>query len=154
MQLGVKRVSENATVAVDAVALAMDTIAQSVRIQIRLNAIRRDFAFHDSSEKHQIFFKPEISEAAEMVYTMEIYIDSGCRNLGTTRAIGSAAAILTNRGERSNKWTTDLHRGPRLPPPTIQRAELTSVILAIDIATIQFEQLDTKPYLARHRRLW
>ncbi|KAF3167136.1 hypothetical protein TWF225_012058 [Orbilia oligospora] len=82
-----------------------------------------------------------------MVYTMEIYIDSGCRNLGTTRAIGSAAAILTNKGERSNKWTTDLRRGPRLPPPTIQRAELTSVILAIDIATIRFEQLDTKPYL-------
>ena len=82
-----------------------------------------------------------------MVYSMEIYIDGSCRNIGTPRAIGSAAAIFTNKDERSDKWTRDLRRGPRYPPPTNQRAELTSVILAIELALIRFQKQETSPYL-------
>jgi ribonuclease HI len=79
-----------------------------------------------------------------MVYIMEIYTDGGCRGNGRPRAIGAAAAAFKKRDGTYNAWTQSL---PRNPPPTNQRAELTAIIVALELALEKLEKLDTNPYL-------
>jgi len=79
-----------------------------------------------------------------MVYIMEIYVDGGCRGNGTPSSIGAAAAVLKLRFGRQNVWTKIL---PRQPPPTNQRAEIEAIILALEQALENYEELDTDPWL-------
>ncbi|KAA8652366.1 hypothetical protein EYZ11_006473 [Aspergillus tanneri] len=79
-----------------------------------------------------------------MVYIMEIYTDGGCRGNGRPGAIGAAAAIIKKRNGRYDSWTRSL---PLYPAPTNQRAEITAIILALELALEKLEELDTQPYL-------
>ncbi|KAL7904201.1 ribonuclease H-like domain-containing protein [Trichoderma velutinum] len=80
-----------------------------------------------------------------MVYTMEIYTDGGCRHNGKLGAKGAAAAAFKNRnGTYKGGWTQSL---PRNPIPTNQRTELTTIIVALELALEKRKQLDTNPYL-------
>ncbi|KAH6709136.1 ribonuclease H1 [Leptodontidium sp. MPI-SDFR-AT-0119] len=84
-----------------------------------------------------------------MVYTMEIYIDGGCRGNGRPDAIGAAAAVFKYRWGRQQAWTrylesTDEHWNDD-PPVTNQRAEMTAVIIALEQALEKYHDLDGTP---------
>lgn len=79
-----------------------------------------------------------------MVYVMEIYVDGGCRGNGHPGSIGAAAAVFKKRYGGSESWTRSL---PHTPTPTNQRAEITAIILALELALEKSDQLDTDPYL-------
>lgn len=79
-----------------------------------------------------------------MVYTMEIYVDGGCRGNGQPGSIGAAAALFKFRSGGHRAWTKRL---PRYPPPTNQRAEITAIILALDQALEKFAELRSSPRL-------
>lgn len=76
---------------------------------------------------------------------MQFYVDGGCRGNGQPGSIGSAAACFRNRWGKYNCWTRDLNRSVALP--TNQRAEITAIILALELALKKFEKLDSNPYL-------
>ncbi|PQE32176.1 ribonuclease H1 protein [Rutstroemia sp. NJR-2017a WRK4] len=80
-----------------------------------------------------------------MVYRMNIYVDGGCRGNGQPDAIGAAAAVFRYRGGRTQTWTRQLPDGFYDPPATNQRAEITAIILALNIALDKYEQLDYCP---------
>ncbi|KAK2730730.1 hypothetical protein FQN55_005512 [Onygenales sp. PD_40] len=78
-----------------------------------------------------------------MVYRMEIYVDGGCRRNGYSDAMGAAAAIRQSRSG-SKYW----HRTRRLSKkPTNQRAEITAIILGIQMALDAYDDLDSYPRL-------
>jgi ribonuclease HI len=77
-----------------------------------------------------------------MVYTMNIYVDGGCRGNGQPDAIGAAAVVFRYRRGRTQTWTQQL---PYYPPPTNQRAEITAIILALNLALDKHEELDYHP---------
>jgi ribonuclease HI len=80
-----------------------------------------------------------------MVYVIEIYVDGGCRRNGFSNAIAAAAAIRKERGGR-RYW----HRQRRLSGhhnATNQRAELTAIILGLEMALEKYNELDTNPRL-------
>jgi ribonuclease HI len=79
-----------------------------------------------------------------MVYTMEIYVDGGCRGNGQPGSIGAAAAVFESRSGKQTAWTRVL---PRHPPPTNQRAEIAAIILALQKALEKLAQLRTNPWL-------
>lgn len=79
-----------------------------------------------------------------MVYTMRIYTDGGCRGNGHPGAIGAAAAVFMKKHGRWKSWTRSL---PSYPWPTNQRAEITAIILALEQALENLENLDTNPFL-------
>ena len=79
-----------------------------------------------------------------MVYTMEIYVDGACRGNGQPGARGAAAAVFKHRFGGHNAWTRTL---PRRPPPTNQRAEITAIILALELALEKLDELCTNPML-------
>jgi len=79
-----------------------------------------------------------------MVYIMEIYVDGGCRGNGHAGSIAAAAAVMKKKYGKIEYWTRSL---PQIPTPTNQRAEITAIILALDVALEKMEQLDTNPYL-------
>jgi ribonuclease HI len=80
-----------------------------------------------------------------MVYTMEIYVDGGCRRNGYTNAIACAAAV------RKDRWGSYWHRQQRLNDyhhnATNQRAEITAIILGLKMALDKYEELDSSPSL-------
>ena len=77
-----------------------------------------------------------------MVYTMEIYVDGGCRGNGQPGSIGAAAAVFKLRSGNQQAWTKAL---PQYPPPTNQRAEITAIILALKQALEKLAELHTNP---------
>jgi len=79
-----------------------------------------------------------------MVYTMEIYVDGGCRGNGQPGSIGAAAAVFKLRSGKHEAWTKIL---PQYPPPTNQRAEITAIILALELALEKLAELRTNPWL-------
>ncbi|KAL4783288.1 ribonuclease H-like domain-containing protein [Aspergillus varians] len=79
-----------------------------------------------------------------MVYRMEIYADGGCRGNGSPHAIGAAAAALKSKHGRYTGWTKGL---PSSTYPTNQRAEITAIILALEVALEKYNSLDTTPHL-------
>lgn len=79
-----------------------------------------------------------------MVYTMEIYVDGGCRGNGQPGSIGAAAAVFKLRSGKHQAWTKSL---PQYPPPTNQRAEITAIILALEQALEKLAELRTNPWL-------
>ena len=80
---------------------------------------------------------------ANMVYTMEIYVDGGCRGNGYTGSIGAAADVFKLKWGRLDPWTKSLPR--YYPEPTNQRAEIMAIILALDVALEKYRELDTNP---------
>lgn len=79
-----------------------------------------------------------------MVYIMEIYVDGGCRGNGHPGAIGAAAAAFKRRNGSYYGWQRSL---PRYPPPTNQRAELSAIIMGLEMALEKYAELDTNPYI-------
>jgi ribonuclease HI len=79
-----------------------------------------------------------------MVYTMEIYVDGGCRGNGQPGSTGAAAAVFKFKYGRQISWTRAL---PQYPPPTNQRAEISAIILALEKALERYAELDSNPWL-------
>jgi ribonuclease HI len=79
-----------------------------------------------------------------MVYIMEFYVDGGCRGNGRPGAIGAAAAVLKPKYGKHKAWTFRL---PSRPTPTNQRAEITAIVLALELALLKYRKLDTDPYI-------
>jgi len=79
-----------------------------------------------------------------MVYTMEIYVDGGCRGNGQPGSIGAAAAVFKFRSGGHTAWTKRL---PLYPTPTNQRAEITAIILALEQALEKYAELHSNPWL-------
>jgi ribonuclease HI len=84
-------------------------------------------------------------QPAIMVYVMEIFVDGGCRRNGSVDAIAAAAAV------RRFRWGAKyLHRERRLSDyrqVTNQRAEITAIILGLEMAMAHQKDLDTDPWL-------
>ena len=81
-----------------------------------------------------------------MVYVMEIFVDGGCRRNGSVDAIAAAAAV------RRFRWGAKyLHHEQRLSDydqqVTNQRAEITAIILGLEMAIAHQKDLDTDPLL-------
>ncbi|OAA49394.1 pyridoxine kinase [Metarhizium rileyi] len=79
-----------------------------------------------------------------MVYTMKIYVDGGCRGNGQPGAVAAAAAAVKKRNGKYHCWTRSL---PLYPTPTNQRAEITAIIMALEVALERYRDLDTNPYM-------
>lgn len=80
-----------------------------------------------------------------MVYQMKIYVDGGCRRNGFSNAIAAASAVRkTRRGEKYWYQTRRLYAGQRA---TNQRAELTAIILGLEMALEKSDKLDSNPTL-------
>lgn len=63
-----------------------------------------------------------------VVYSIEFFVDGGCRRNGQSGAIGAAAAIFQDSYGDSEHFIREL---PDYPAPTNQRAELTAIIIAL-----------------------
>jgi ribonuclease HI len=81
-----------------------------------------------------------------MVYFMEYYVDGGCRHNGTSYAIGAAAAVRKNRWGKTKGWVRYLHQDA-YDPPTNQKAEITAIILALELALQRFQELYEGPLI-------
>ncbi|KAL2838578.1 ribonuclease H-like domain-containing protein [Aspergillus pseudodeflectus] len=79
-----------------------------------------------------------------MVYTMEIYVDGGCRGNGKPWAFGAAAAAFKKRNGTFQGWYRAL---PSTPRPTSQRAEITAIILALQQVLAKHKELFSDPWL-------
>jgi ribonuclease HI len=81
-----------------------------------------------------------------MVYHMQIYVDGGCRRNGRSDAIGAAAAVIKLKWGRYKTWTKNLPNGFYDTAPTSQRAEISAIILALELALEKYSQLFTNPF--------
>lgn len=81
-----------------------------------------------------------------MGYTMEVYVDGGCRGNGQPGAYGAAAAVFVFRNGARQAWTRRLYASDP-PRPTNQRAEITAIIVALEQALEKYDDLDSSPYL-------
>jgi len=73
---------------------------------------------------------------------MKIYVDGGCRRNGSPDAIAAAAAVRKERGRRY--W----HRQQRLDiGATNQQAEITAIILGLEMALQKYRELDSYPQI-------
>lgn len=77
---------------------------------------------------------------------MRIYADGGCRRNGDVLAIGAAAAVLMPRWGRYTYKTQRLY-GSYYESPTNQRAEITAIILGLQLALEKYDELSENPYL-------
>lgn len=75
---------------------------------------------------------------------MRIYTDGGCRGNGQPGAIGAASAVRMNKWR---KWKSRTISLPSDPPPTNQRAEITAIILGLEVALERSRQLNHSPRL-------
>ncbi len=76
---------------------------------------------------------------------MEFKVDGGCRGNGYSNATGACAAVLIGRrGNALTTWTRGLRRHPT---PTNQRAEISTIILALEQALDIYDDLNSYPYL-------
>ncbi|KAH8688864.1 putative ribonuclease H1 [Talaromyces proteolyticus] len=76
-----------------------------------------------------------------MGYIMEIYVDGGCRRNGLPGSIGAASACIKNKWGKYKCFTRDLNSASARP--TNQRAEITAIILALELALEKFKELDS-----------
>ena len=82
-----------------------------------------------------------------MVYIRRMYVDGGCRRNGDEDAIGAAACVIQKKWGRNSTWTRELPSGYWDPTPTSQRAEITAIIQALEIALQEYAELDGNPNL-------
>lgn len=81
-----------------------------------------------------------------MPYNMDVYLDGGCRGNGQSWAFGAAAAVFKGRYGQEFHYSRELPAHD-YPAPTSQRAELTAVILGLEIAMQRYRALDSNPFL-------
>ena len=81
-----------------------------------------------------------------MVYTMEIYVDGGCRGNGRAGSFGAAAAVFKYRFGHQKSWYRELPSDSSITP-TNQRAEISAIILGLEQALELDRGLSTNPYL-------
>jgi ribonuclease HI len=81
-----------------------------------------------------------------MTYFMEIYVDGGCRYNGQYRSYGAAAACFKLRSGRWKDWTRQIQQYES-PMPTNQRAEIMTIITALEHALQKYEDLNSYPHL-------
>ncbi|KAL4788906.1 ribonuclease H-like domain-containing protein [Aspergillus venezuelensis] len=80
-----------------------------------------------------------------MVYIIKINVDGGCRANGQPGSIACAAAAFKDEnGKYYGKKTEAL---PSFPRPTNQQAEITAVILGLEMALERYDQLSSTPWL-------
>ncbi|KAJ7136113.1 ribonuclease H1 [Mycena epipterygia] len=78
-----------------------------------------------------------------MPYHLDVWTDGACRGNGQPGAVGGAAVRFNNPINGSRAWMRSL---PTYPPPTNQRAELTAIIMALEIARYRRDALRDDPY--------
>lgn len=81
-----------------------------------------------------------------MVYFLEYYVDGGCRGNGNSWSIGAAAAVRVNKWGKQKAWVRRLPRD-QYNPPTNQKAEITAIIIALELALQQYQELASSPKL-------
>ncbi|PYH45596.1 ribonuclease H-like protein [Aspergillus saccharolyticus JOP 1030-1] len=86
-----------------------------------------------------------------MVYTIEIYVDGGCRGNGQPGSIGAAAAAVKTRAGTLLGWKEAL---PSYPTPTNQRAEITAIILGLEKAREDIINSEPIPYAVKCMNEW
>ncbi|KAL8637813.1 MAG: hypothetical protein Q9228_004964, partial [Teloschistes exilis] len=79
-----------------------------------------------------------------MPYTMRMSVDGGCRRKGYSNAIAAAAVVVHRRWGGARYWTRRLSNYPR---PTNQAAELTAIILALELALRKYNECEKWPYM-------
>ncbi|KAI1273619.1 ribonuclease H-like domain-containing protein [Xylaria sp. FL0933] len=79
-----------------------------------------------------------------MVYVMEFYTDGGYRDDGRPRAIGVAVCLSVNQ---FGTYTASSRKLPEEPRPTKNRAEITAIMLALELAIHRYKRLDGRPPL-------
>ncbi|KUL85282.1 hypothetical protein ZTR_07953 [Talaromyces verruculosus] len=78
-----------------------------------------------------------------MVYIMKIYVDGGCRRNGRSNAVAAAAACVKNKYGKYKIWKRNITYNP-----TNQRAEITAIIMALELALEKYEDdLDLLPQM-------
>lgn len=82
-----------------------------------------------------------------MVYTMHFKVDGGCRRNGYQDSIGAAAAVLIPLGGTHKFRTTFVPLGRKAELPTNQRAEISAIILALEMALEEYHALRNRPLL-------
>jgi len=78
-----------------------------------------------------------------MVYIMKIQVDGACRHNGRSIAIGGVGAVIVNRWGKTKGFSN--HMDNYYNTPTNQRAELTAIIFALEIALSKRQTLRTAP---------
>ncbi|KAJ7853754.1 ribonuclease H-like domain-containing protein [Mycena leptocephala] len=78
-----------------------------------------------------------------MPYQIDVWTDGACRGNGQPGSIGGAAALFSRPLNGSRGWIRAL---PQDPTPTNQRAELTGIILALELAIERRNALDNDPF--------
>ncbi|KAL8818924.1 MAG: hypothetical protein Q9223_002541 [Gallowayella weberi] len=71
-------------------------------------------------------------------------VDGACRGNGYSGSTASAAVVIHKRRRR---YKTSSYCLPTYPPPTNQRAELSALILALERASDQYDNLINRPFL-------
>ena len=79
-----------------------------------------------------------------MGYILRMYVDGGCRRNGSQDAIGAAACVIQYKHGRQKSWTKRL---PDYPDATNQRAELTALILALELGLQKYRGLRSYPFI-------
>ncbi|KAJ7039903.1 ribonuclease H-like domain-containing protein [Mycena alexandri] len=78
-----------------------------------------------------------------MPYQLDVRTDGACRGNGQPGSIGGAGVWFSKPLNGSKGWTRHL---PQYPAPTNQRAELTGVIFALELAIERRAALETDPF--------
>lgn len=78
---------------------------------------------------------------------MEICVDGGCRRNGSPDAIGAAAAVFKLRSGKHEYYTRQLPRNSYEPVATNQPAEITAIMLALEMALHRYHDLNSAPFL-------
>ena len=81
-----------------------------------------------------------------MGYKMIMYVDGGCRNNGYAGAYGACACFIVRKWGQNETYTRRLPAWDD-PVPTSQRAELQAIILALEHAIDEREDLNNNPYM-------
>lgn len=95
-------------------------------------------------------FEPIFSNTwtpTEMLYTMRAFVEGGCQKNGQPGAIGAAAAFFHFGKFDDNDWQYYTRELPDSPAPTNQRAEITAIILALQIALDQCKSPGSNPHM-------
>ncbi|KAJ7637064.1 ribonuclease H-like domain-containing protein [Roridomyces roridus] len=78
-----------------------------------------------------------------MPYKLDVWADGACRRNGQPGAIGGAGIWFGRPVNGSRGWIRAL---PLHPIPTNQRAELTAIIFALEMARDRRDELNDRPY--------
>ncbi|KAJ7143352.1 ribonuclease H-like domain-containing protein [Mycena crocata] len=78
-----------------------------------------------------------------MPYYIKAWADGACRGNGQPGSIGGAGVWFEKPVNGSRSWTRHL---PQYPTPTNQRAELTAVIMALELARDRQNALRDDPF--------